>query len=163
MQYVQKSVFSSDGISQDLVNLLGSYGDTQVKQSFEKAKKKEHLVGLMKQVIESKFINVVLKNPINQGNRVPFQSMEKAIKQLQYFTIDSPYYNDLETKQRKFEILLDSVTFVEAEALYKLVTGKYDSSAIKNYLFPPKKKKIDTIDEKVEPTVVQDIVETISE
>jgi len=140
MQFVQKTVFSSNGISQDLVTLLGSYGETQVKKAFETAKNKEMLVGLMKEVLDYKFIELP-EGDFNSVNKVSFQSMEKALRQLKYFTVDSPFYKDLETKKRKLYILLESVTFVEAEALLKLLSGAYDIASVKSYLNPPKKKK----------------------
>jgi len=143
MEFVQKTVFSSNGISQDLVNLLGSFGETQVRKAFESAKNKEMLVGLMKEVLSYKFIELPEGN-YNSENKVPFQSMEKALRQLKYFTVDSPFYKDLETKRRKLFILLESVTFVEAEAICKLITGAYDIASVKSYLNPSsmtKKKK----------------------
>jgi hypothetical protein len=152
MQFVQKTVFSSNGISQDLVNLLGSYGETQVKKAFESAKNKDMLIGLMKEVLDYKFIDLPEGN-YNSENKIPFQSMERVLRQLKYFTVDSPYYKDLETKKRKLLILLESVTFVEAEALCKLIRGEYDKASIRSYLNPPRKKKEQPIQstEKAEP------------
>ena len=140
MQFVQKTVFSSNGISQDLVDLLGSFGETQVKKAFESAKNKETLIGLMKEVTGYKFIPMP-EGQYNKTTKVPYQSMEKALKQLKYFTVDSPYFKDLETKKRKLFILLESVTFVEAEAIYKLLSSSYDVASVKSYIYPPKKKK----------------------
>ena len=151
MQFVQKTVFSSNGISQDLVTLLGSYGETQVKKAFETAKNPEALIGLMKEVLSYKFIELPEGN-YNSVTKVPYQSMEKALKQLKYFTVDSPYYADEETKRRKLSILLESVTFVEAEAIVKLITGTYDVASVKAFLYPPKKKKeVTKTEEEAEP------------
>lgn len=141
MQFVQKAVFSSNGISQDLVTLLGSYGETQVKKAFETAKNPEYLIGLMKEVLSYKFIELPEGSYKNSTTKVPYQSMERALKQLKYFTVDSPYYADEQTKRRKLSILLESVTFVEAEAIMKLITGAYDVASVKVFLYPPKKKK----------------------
>lgn len=140
MQFVQKTVFSSNGISQDLVTLLGSYGETQVRKAFESAKNPEALKGLMKEILSYKFITLP-KGDYNSTTKVPYQSMEKALKQLKYFTTDSPFYIDEITRERKLSILLESVTFIEAEVIIKLMTGSYDVESVKAYLFSPKKKK----------------------
>ena len=165
MQFVQKTVFSSNGISQDLVNLLGSYGETQVKKAFETAKNREALIGLMKDILSYKFIELP-EGSYNSLTKVPYQSMEKALKQLKYFSTDSPYYDDAQTKKRKLLILLESVTFVEAEAIVKLITGTYDVASVKAVLYPPKKKKevIKTADEAGPPSqtfVVDDETDSI--
>lgn len=142
MSYVQKTVFSSDGISQDIVNLMGAVGDTAVKHVFENARKRELLEGLMKQVLESKFIKIESNINDNPNNKIPYQSMEKALKQLFYFTVDSPFYATEEIKRKKLFNVLESVTFVEANALFRLLSGKFDKQAVRHYFNPPKPKRV---------------------
>lgn len=142
MQFVQKTVFFSDGISQDLVNLLGSYGETEIKKAFENAKRPDSLVSLMKEIISYDFIDIPEQFVNNSHNNIPYQSMEKALKQLKYFTKNNTYFGDEQLKLRKLSVLLESLTFIEADIFLRLIKNNYDKEGIKNYLYPQTRKTV---------------------
>ena len=141
MQFVQKTVFSSNYVSKDVLSILGAFGDTQVKKAFEAVKDKPYIEGVFKTALNAKFIDVSKFASYNSPNRVPYISIEKALGQLHHFTIESPFYQSVEAKQKKFFVLLESLTFVEASMIYNIVAGEYDKVAVKAYLFPPKRSK----------------------
>ena len=135
----QHLINTSDSVSQDLIDLLGARGYTAVKAVFEKAKRRVQLEDLMRRADRMTFIEIG-QNP-NKDNNVPYQSIDKALKELDHFTVESDYYGKLERKQQKLLILLDSVLHLEADALHKLVTKNYDVKAVHRYLFPDEAPK----------------------
>lgn len=134
----QHSINTSDSVSQDLIDLLGARGYPAVKAVFEKARRRVLLEDLMKRADRMTFIEIG-PNP-NKDNNVPYQSIDKALKELDHFTVESDYYGALKRKQQKLLILLDSVLHLEADALHKLVTKNYDVKAVHRYLFPEETK-----------------------
>lgn len=135
----QHLINTSDSVSQDLIDLLGARGYPAVKVVFEKAKRRVQLEDLMRRAERMTFIEIG-PNP-NKDNNVPYQSIDKALKELDHFTVESDYYGKLERKQQKLLILLDSVLHLEADALHKLVTKNYDVKAVHRYLFPDEAPK----------------------
>ena len=134
----QHLINTSDSVSQDLIDLLGARGYPAVKAVFEKAKRRVQLEDLMRRADRMNFIEIG-PNP-NKDNNVPYQSIDKALKELDHFMVESDYYGKLERKQQKLLILLDSVLHLEADALHKLVTKNYDVKAVHRYLFPEESK-----------------------
>ena len=102
----QHLINTSDSVSQDLIDLLGARGYSAVKAVFEKAKRRVQLEDLMRRADRMNFIEIG-PNP-NKDNNVPYQSIDKALKELDHFTVESDYYGKLERKQQKLLILLDS-------------------------------------------------------
>lgn len=135
----QHLINTSDSVSQDLIDLLGARGYPAVKAVFEKAKRRVQLEDLMRRADKMAFIEIG-PNP-NKDNNVPYQSIDKALKELGHFTVESDYYGALKRKQQKLLILLDSVLHLEADALHKLVTKNYDVKAVHRYLFPDEAPK----------------------
>lgn len=135
----QHLINTSDSVSQDLIDLLGARGYPAVKAVFEKAKRRVQLEDLMRRADRMTFIEIG-PNP-NKDNNVPYQSIDKALKELDRFTVESDYYGALKRKQQKLLILLDSVLHLEADALHKLVTKNYDVKAVHRYLFPDEAPK----------------------
>ena len=145
MQFVQKTVFSSDGISQDLVNLMGSFGITRIKQTLEKSKRPDQLKSLIEKTIDKIFDIPEIDLIVLQKNVVPYQSMERALASIERFDVESNYFLSTEVRHRKYRILLESVTFVEAEALHKLLSKEYDVDSVKKVLFTkPKKAEVES-------------------
>lgn len=134
----QHLINTSDSVSQDLIDLLGARGYPAVKAVFEKARRRVLLEDLMKRADRMTFIEIG-PNP-NKDNNVPYQSIDKALKELDHFTVESDYYGTLKRKQQKLLILFDSVLHLEADALHKLVTKNYDVKAVHRYLFPEESK-----------------------
>lgn len=135
----QHLINTSDSVSQDLIDLLGARGYPAVKAVFEKARRRVLLEDLMKRADRMTFIEIG-PNP-NKDNNVPYQSIDKALKELDHFTVESDYYGTLKRKQQKLLILFDSVLHLEADALHKLVTKNYDVEAVHRYLFPDEAPK----------------------
>ena len=134
----QHLINTSDSVSQDLIDLLGARGYPAVKAVFEKARRRVLLEDLMRRADRMTFIEIG-PNP-NKDNNVPYQSIDKALKELDHFTVESDYYGALKRKQQKLMILFDSVLHLEADALHKLVTKNYDVKAVHRYLFPEESK-----------------------
>jgi len=150
MEFVQKTIFSGNGISRDLVDLLGAVGEAQVQEAFEKSKQKEKLEAVFRNVLDRKYISLESVRMPKAENIMPYQSMERALVQLKFFEEEGgeKYYSP-EQQKNKVSILLESVSFIEAEALVKLMTKDYDVDAVRAYLYPKKVKKdrIKTSDE----------------
>lgn len=134
----QHLINTSDSVSQDLIDLLGARGYPEVKAVFENAKRRVLLEDLMRRADRMTFIEIG-PNP-NKDNNVPYQSIDKALKELDHFTVESDYYGALKRKQQKLMILFDSVLHLEADAIHKLVTKNYDVKAVHRYLFPEESK-----------------------
>lgn len=133
--YVQQSAFTSrTGISRDLLNLLSSHSIRQVQECFDTALNKTELQNLMGDVI--KWVdNATFKDvcALKQTQPLPlgFQPMEKALKQLQYI---STIQNDYITKRRKYQLVLDSVSFVESDMIVRLINGNFDILSVRKTL-----------------------------
>lgn len=133
--YVQQSPFTSrTGISKDLLRLLSSHSIVEVENCFNTALNKVELFNLMCDVI--KWVdNATFKDvsALTQTESLPagFQPMEKALKQLQYV---STIQNDYATKRRKYQIVLDSVSFVEADIIKRLINGNFDILSVRKVL-----------------------------
>lgn len=131
-----KHINSSDSISHELVSLMGTFGTLPVKKLLDGAKHKEELIRLLNWVLANEFVPIK-ENKTNVEYKVPYQSVEKALRDLKHFTVDDPYYGTEANKLRKLDILLESLGFVESEAVFKLITKQFDVAAVQTYLKPP--------------------------
>lgn len=139
MNYIQQTSFSNSAFGRDLCRLVGSYGLHFVRKAFEEASDKVALEAAMRSVIDLEFVPLA-ENP-NKGEDIPYMSIDKAFRDLPLYTLNSSYFGSEERKRHKLGILLVSVTFLESDALFRICTGKYDKESIREYLFPKKKQR----------------------
>lgn len=83
------------------------------------------------------------KNPNMGDNILPYQTLDKAIKDLGLLINNG---RDIEKKKNRAELLLESVTHVESGCLFRILTGNYDKESIRSYLFPPPVGKKRTVE-----------------
>lgn len=148
MQFVQKAVFSDEKISRDVLSVLGARGG-DVARAFNAAKTLDRLKSVFEFVVNHDFIDTDSFEGYENDNRMSFVSFEKALRQLQHFTVDSTAYANEDVKRKKFFILLESLVFLEADMLIRLVQKRFDVDAVNGFLYPvkPKKKPVEVVDE----------------
>lgn len=136
--YVQQDMFSNSRLGRELIKVLGAYGYSNVKAAIEGSPERSVIEGIFKQLLPLTFITV---GELKGGDDIPYQSIDRAIRDLPLFSVDSLYYGSEANKRRKLEILLDSVTFQEANILHRIIKGNYDKDAFRRVLFPVSRRK----------------------
>lgn len=125
-QYVSKN-----GVSRDLLEIVARFGLAELRPYIQSARNKGEVYSILMQAIEwldnGKFQAV---RDLNQDARVGtlpgFQSFEKAWQQL-VKCADLP----LNRLKNKYQLVLDSVTFVEADIMRRLIRGEFDVENVK--------------------------------
>lgn len=131
MRYVQETAFLND-LGRGVLAVLGASGFEQVLEAFETAKEQSTLKILFKQFVTSEY--EVLEPTTVQNDRIAYIGFQKALGQLQWFTKDCDYYNTFQKKQNRFLQLQESVSKIEADMLYRIITECYDKESVKRYL-----------------------------
>ena len=120
-QYVSKN-----GVSRDLLEIVARFGLAELRPYIQSARNKGEVYGILMQAIEwldnGKFQAVRdLNQDVRVGTLPGFQSFEKAWQQL-VKCADLP----LNRLKNKYQLVLDSVTFVEADIMRRLIRGEFD-------------------------------------
>lgn len=125
-QYVSKN-----GVSRDLLEIVARFGLAELRPYIQSARNKGEVYGILMQAIEwldnGKFQAVRdLNQDVRVGTLPGFQSFEKAWQQL-VKCADLP----LNRLKNKYQLVLDSVTFVEADIMRRLIRGEFDVENVK--------------------------------
>lgn len=125
-QYVSKN-----GVSRDLLEIVARFGLAELRPYIQSARNKGDVYSILMQAIEwldnGKFQAVRdLNQDVRVGTLPGFQSFEKAWQQLVKIA-DLP----LNKLKNKYQLVLDSVTFVEADIMRRLIRGEFDVENVK--------------------------------
>jgi hypothetical protein len=125
-QYVSKN-----GVSRDLLEIVARFGLAELRPYIQSARNKGEVYSILMQAIEwldnGKFQAVRdLNQDVRVGTLPGFQSFEKAWQQL-VKCADLP----LNRLKNKYQLVLDSVTFVEADIMRRLIRGEFDVENVK--------------------------------
>jgi hypothetical protein len=136
----QKLIFSDSPLIQDLVSVLGANGLKAVTEAFNNSKTQEKVKGIFSNLINSDFIDITQFKAFSNKSPVAYQSLEKILSGIERYTKSSNTLGSEQNKKNKFEQALESVTFLETDMLYKLVSGNYDVASVKRFLQPSETK-----------------------
>lgn len=134
MEFVQKQVFTNDGLSKGILEVLGAKGIRAVRNAFEGGGAKEQVVLLFRRVLDLEFIDLDTFEGYTSDNNISFMSIHRALRQLESFAIATPL--SLEVKHRKLYLLLESLEFMEADIYLRLLMKRFDVAAVESYVFP---------------------------
>ena len=157
---------SRTGVSKDLLQIIARFGIGELRPYFASARNKGELYQILTQAIKwAEAGDFVAVENINQSPKIGkmpgFQSFEKAWKQL-VACVGLP----LPKFKNKYQLILDSVTFVEADIIRRLVLGRFDIDSVKIIYQLETEGKGGEVSEPfltptVEPEMVEDKVEAV--
>lgn len=134
MKFVQKEVFTNDSLTRGVVDVLGARGVRAVKKAFESSRDKDTLTVVFRRALDHKFIDLDTFEGYTNTNSISFMPFQKAMTHLATFSVDCVL--PIQTKYRKFHMLLESLNFVEADAFYRLVAKKFDVASVESVVYP---------------------------
>lgn len=135
MEFVQRQVFTNDGFSRGILEVLGAKGVLAVKKAFEsKEATKEQIIALFKRVIDQEFIDLDTFEGYSSTNKISFMSIHRALRQIDTFTVSAPM--SATVKYRKLYMLLESLEFVEADIFLRLLMKRFDVKSVESYIYP---------------------------
>lgn len=152
----QEKYVSRNGVSRDLLQVVAKFGLAEVRPHINSAKNKGELHDILMQAIEwvEKGTFAGLEN-VNQSPNLKmgpgYQSFEKAWAQLKACVGLPP-----NRFKNKYQLVLDSITFIEADIMRRLVLGNFDIENIKviyNVAQPAEIKKVVEAVEEVKEVV----------
>lgn len=129
----EEKYVSRQGVSRDLLHVVAKFGLGELRQYIQSARNPIELRDILTQAIkwldEGTFQIVYGYNQSEKYRNIPgCQSFEKAWKQLKLVAEMPPA-----KMKNRYQILLDSVTFVEADIMRRLIDGKFDTENVKIY------------------------------
>lgn len=127
----EEKYVSRHGVSRDLLHIVAKFGLAEVRQYIKAARNPAEVNSILLQSIEwlenGKFLPVRDFNQSQKVGTMPgYQPFEKAWRQL--IAIQDLPLNKI---KNKYQLILDSVTFVEADIMRRLIRGDFDVESIK--------------------------------
>lgn len=129
----EEKYVSRNGVSRDLLHVVGKFGLSNLRQYIQVAKNPVILRDILIQAVEwaedGTFQIVADFNQSPKFRNVPgAQPFEKAWKQIVQASTLPP-----QKLKNRYQLLLDSVTFVEADIIRRLISGNFDVENVKIY------------------------------
>jgi hypothetical protein len=127
----EEKYVSRQGVSRDLLHIVAKFGLAELRQYIKAARNPAEVNSILLQSIEwlenGKFTIVRDYNQSpNIGTMPGYQPFEKAWKQL--VAIQDLPANKI---KNKYQLVLDSVSFVEADIMRRLIRGDFDVENVK--------------------------------
>lgn len=127
----EEKYVSRQGVSRDLLHIVAKFGLTELRQYIKAARNPAEVNSILLQSIEwlenGKFLIVRDYNQSPSIGTMPgYQPFEKAWRQL--IAIQDLPANKI---KNKYQLILDSVSFVEADIMRRLIRGDFDVENVK--------------------------------
>ena len=160
----QEKYVSRTGVSRDLLHVVAKFGLAELRPYINSARNKGELHDILVQAIEWVEAGTFagLEN-INQSPNIRmgpgYQSFEKAWTQLKA-CVGLP----VNKFKNKYQLVLDSITFIEADIMRRLVLGNFDMENVKIIYGIGEMAKNTEVEQVVEAVKeVKDVVEVVTE
>lgn len=134
MEFVQRQVFTNDGFSRGIMEVLGANGVKQVRKAFDGSASKDQLIALFNRIIDEEFVDLDTFEGYSSNNKISFMPIHRALRQIDFFKKDAPASD--EVKYRKLYMLLESLEFVEADIYLRILTKRFDVKSVESVLYP---------------------------
>lgn len=127
----EEKYVSRNGVSRDLLHVVAKFGIANLRQYIQSARNPVELRDILTQAVkwldDGTFQAVKDLNQDPKKRNVPgYQPFEKAWKQLIIIsTMPAPKIKN------RYQLVLDSVTFVEADIMRRLISGNFDVENVK--------------------------------
>ena len=127
----EEKYVSRNGVSRDLLHVVAKFGIANLRQYIQSARNPVELRDILTQAVkwleDGTFQAVKDLNQDPKKRNVPgYQPFEKAWKQLIVIsTMPAPKIKN------RYQLVLDSVTFVEADIMRRLISGNFDVENVK--------------------------------
>ena len=134
MQFVQRQVFTNDGLSKGIIAVLGANGVRAVRKALDESPSKDQIINLFRKVIDDEYIDLDTFDGYSSTNTISFMSIHRALRQMDTFKVDAPLSVDV--KYRKLYMLLESLEFMEADIYLRLLMKRFDVKSVESVVFP---------------------------
>ena len=129
----EEKYVSRQGVSRDLLHVVTKFGLANLRQYIQSARNPVELRDILLQAVEwlkdGTFQVVSDYNQSPKMRNIPgCQSFERAWKQLKIVST-----MPTQKIKNRYQLLLDSVTFVEADIMRRLISGNFDVENVKIY------------------------------